>query len=123
MVRSAAFRRCAFSLEKAISIGLESGLYGERNRSCAPAAGGTHGRRFMAGQVVHDDDVAGRELGHGDAGDVGQEGFTIHWPVEHLRCDHAGAAQTRDEAGGFPVPVRHPVVCRLALCRSDVPCS
>src|SRR3954464_1244575 len=37
-VRSAAFRRSAFSLEKAFSIGLKSRDYGGRNNSLAPAA-------------------------------------------------------------------------------------
>ncbi len=38
MVRSAALRRQAFSLEKACSIGLKQGLYGGRKSSLAPAA-------------------------------------------------------------------------------------
>ena len=37
-VRAAALRKWALSLEKAISIGLKSGLQGERNLSSAPLA-------------------------------------------------------------------------------------
>jgi hypothetical protein len=38
ILRSAALRRCALSLEKTISTGLKSGLYGGRNMSSAAAA-------------------------------------------------------------------------------------
>ena len=33
-----------------------------------------NGLPFVAGQIIHDDDVAGRELGHQDLGHVGSKG-------------------------------------------------
>jgi len=69
--------------------------------------GGAHGRSLVARQIVHDDDVAGRELRRQDASHVGGEGIGVHGSVEHPRRDHAGPAQAGDEGRGLPVTVRH----------------
>lgn len=66
-----------------------------------------HGRPLMALQVVHDDDVAGREVGHEDLVDVGLEGVAVDRAVEHEGSDHPGQAQARDKGRGFPMAVRH----------------
>ncbi len=61
----------------------------------------------MAGQVVHDHDVARPELGDEHLTDIGVEGVAIDRSIEHHGRDQAGAAQARDEGGGLPVPERH----------------
>ena len=61
----------------------------------------------MGRQVIHDHDVAGRELRRQDVGDVGREGLAVHRSVEDPSGDHAGSTQAGHEGGGLPVAVRH----------------
>ena len=62
MVRSAALRSSAFNLAKSISIGLKSGGWrqveqeGARRRDRI-----AHPGDLVGGQIIHDDDVAGRQ--------------------------------------------------------------
>ena len=61
----------------------------------------------MAGQIVHDDDVA-RAQGRGeDLLDIGPEDVTVHGAIEDIRGGDAGGAQAGHEGGGFPVTVGH----------------
>ena len=62
---------------------------------------------LVAGQIVHDDDVAGPEFGDEHLADIGSERIAVDRAVEHHRGDHAGIAQARDEGGGFPMAVGH----------------
>ena len=57
----------------------------------------------MAGQVVHDDNVAFAQFGNKDALDIGLEGVAIDRAVKHERRDHAARGQTGDESRRFPV--------------------
>lgn len=60
MVRVLSFRSSALSLAKAFSIGLKSGLWGEVAEFGAGSLDqGAHTRSLVAGQIVHDDDIAG----------------------------------------------------------------
>ena len=54
-------------------------------------------------QVVHDDDVAGRQRGNEDLLDLGQEGRPVHGAVEDHRHRHAAQAKAGREGGGLPV--------------------
>ena len=67
--------------------------------------GGTHGRRLVARQVVHDNDVAGRELGQ-DAGHVGGEASPFIGPSS---TQGATMPERRRPATKVvvPMPVRH----------------
>jgi hypothetical protein len=62
---------------------------------------------LVAGQVVHDDDVAGSELGDKNPLDIGLEGLAVDRPREHEGRDHAAEREGRDDGGRLPVPVRH----------------
>jgi hypothetical protein len=70
---------------------------------------------FVARQVVHDDHVAGTQLGHQDLRNIGFEPVTVDRAVEHHRRDHAGHAQTGDQCRGFAMPVREAHAQPLAL--------
>ncbi len=81
MVRSAALRRCALSLEKACSIGSKSGCRAggtEASRRCFRC--GAHGRCLVARQVVHDDDVTAVQIRQKDTGHIGEERIGVHRP-------------------------------------------
>lgn len=69
-----------------------------------------HGRAFVAGQVVHDDDVAGPQFGHQDLRHIGLEPVAVDRSVEHHRRNHAGHAQPSDQRGRLAVAMResHP---------------
>ena len=58
---------------------------------------------LMRGQIVHDDDVAGPQLGNERLFDIGEKGLAVHWAFEdHGRSD-AVVTQPGGEGGGFPV--------------------
>ena len=60
-VRGRAARKNAFNFANASSMGLKSGLYGGRNRSCAPARAiaALYVRVFVDRQIIQHDDIAG----------------------------------------------------------------
>ena len=62
-------------------------------------------RPLVAGQVVHDDDIAHAQFGSKDALDIGLEGEPIDRAVEHERRNHAARRQAGDESRRFPVAV------------------
>ena len=57
----------------------------------------------MGRKIVHDHDVARLEGWNQHLFDIGQEGLTIHRPVQHPCGGEAVAAQSGGEGGGFPV--------------------
>jgi hypothetical protein len=62
---------------------------------------------LVAGQIVHDDNVA-RAQGWGeDLLNVAAEDVTVHGAIEHVRGGDAGGAQAGHKGGGFPVTVGH----------------
>ena len=115
-VRSAAFRRSALSLAKAFSIGLKSGREMEQRR-----AGGfdesAHLRSFMAGQIVHDDDVAWAQGRRQHLLDPGEEALSVHRTVQKHRCNKARKRESADKSHGFPMTVRNGGAATLALWR------
>ncbi len=72
----------------------------------------------MSRQVVHDHDVAGAERGREHLLYVGEEGWSVHRPVEHHRRAHAGAAQPGGERGGLLTAVRYGSPTALAAPES-----
>ena len=69
-----------------------------------------HGGPLVAGEVVHDDHIAGAQLGHQDLCDIGFEPVAVDRSVQHHRRNHAGHAQASDQRGGLAMAVReaHP---------------
>ena len=57
----------------------------------------------MAGQVVHDDDVAGGKAGCQHLLDIGLEGAAVHGAIEHHRRGEAACPQAGDEGCGLPM--------------------
>src|SRR5438270_9195172 len=65
-----------------------------------------HSWPLVAGQVVHDDDVAGPELGDEDLFDIGLEGAPVDRTVEH---------RSRSEEHTSELQSQSNLVCRLLL--------
>ena len=100
------FSQVRLQLGEGLLDWIEVGAVGwKEEERCADALdGGSHGRRLVARQVVHHDDVAAPEFRHEHASDVGEERVSVHRPVEHPGCHHAGTAQAGCKGGGLPVP-------------------
>ena len=50
------------------------------------ADGSTHGHALVTAEIVHNDDVAGRERRHEDLLDIGQEALAVDRPVDNAGC-------------------------------------
>ena len=92
-VRPAALRRSAFSLTGVLDR-VEVGTVGRkveqpRSRRLDRHA---HPRSLVAGQVVHDDDVAGRQFRHEPLVDIGLDRVAVDRPVERHWGDEPGEA-------------------------------
>lgn len=61
---------------------------------------------LVAGQIVHDDNVAAPEVRHEHLVDIGLEPVAVDRAIEHHRRDHAGHAQTCDQRGRLAAAVR-----------------
>ncbi len=86
IVRFCAMRIQCLILAKTCSIGLRSGEYGGRYHSLAPAFRYLpDGRRLVATEIIHDDDVARFEHGDELLFDIGAEAFAVDRSVEHAR--------------------------------------
>jgi hypothetical protein len=64
-----------------------------------------HAWAFVAGQVVHDDDVATPQFRDQHLGHLGLEGVAVDRPIEHPGGDEAAHGQSADEGRGLPVAV------------------
>ena len=60
---------------------------------------------LVRGEVVEDDDIAGRQFGGEELLGIGPEDRRVHGAVDGQRCDEAVMAQASDESGGLPVTV------------------
>ena len=61
----------------------------------------------MGRQVVHDDNVAGRERWNENLLDIGREHRAIHGPVIDKGRRHPGQTQSASEGCRLPVSVRY----------------
>jgi hypothetical protein len=64
-------------------------------------------RDLVSGQIVHDDDVVRPQGGRQHLLDPGEEGFSVHRPIEKHRCNNARKRETADKSDGFPMTVRN----------------
>ena len=64
------------------------------------------GGPFVAAQIVHDDDIAGRERRHQELLDIVGEALTVDRLVEHARRVDPVAAERREEGHGAPMAIR-----------------
>lgn len=103
----ACFSQHGFEAGEGLFDGVEVWAVGrEEEQGCAggfdPLA---HGGPFVAGEIVHDDDIAGPEFGHQDLGDIGLEPVAVDGAIEHHGRYHPAGAQARDQRGGLAVAV------------------
>ena len=74
---------------------------------------------FVAGEVVHDDNVARFELSNQHLFDECFEDVTVDGPIDHGGTPYSLDVQCRDQCGGLPVPVRGLVDQPLATRRAS----
>ena len=65
-----------------------------------------HAGDFVSGEIVDDDDVAGRQARDEAAIEVGEEDIAVHRPIDDERGDEAVRAQPADKGGDLPMAVR-----------------
>ena len=58
---------------------------------------------LVGGQIVHDHDVAGAQLGNERLLDIGEKGLAVHQAVEDHWRSEAVVTQPGREGGGFPM--------------------
>ena len=73
----------------------------------------------MAGEVVHDDDVARAQFWDEHLGDIGLEGIAVDRPVEHPRRDEAAQGERRRRRSSFSSdragrPILQPLAARTS---------
>ena len=69
--------------------------------ACRPD-GLAHGLALVAAEVVHDDDIAGRERRHEELLDIGSEELAVDWAIEHARRVDPVMAQRGEEGQRLP---------------------
>lgn len=84
------------------AVGRQEQEAGTSGADCGP-----DGSVFMAGEIVHDDDVAGRERGTQLLLDPSREGCSVDRLIEDERSIDPVAAQGGDEGHRLPVAIRH----------------
>jgi hypothetical protein len=75
----------------------------------------------MRREVIGDDDVAGRERGDQDLGDVGEKAVAVHRAVDHPRCGQSGDAQAGDKGAGLPARHGRVITDSVAAQAAPVP--
>ena len=66
-----------------------------------------HGRPFVAGQIVHDDDVAGQERWHEQLLDIVGKALSVDRLIEDARGIDPVASQSGEESHRAPMAVGH----------------
>jgi len=102
--------------------GIEIGTVGRKvEKVCA---GGfdqfAHSRPLVAGEIVHDHDVAHAQFRNENLLDVGLEGQTVDRSVDHERRDEATQRQRSDEGRRFPMSIRNADPQPLAARRTTI---
>ena len=75
---------------------------------------------LVGGQIVHDHDVAGAQLGNERLLDIGAKGLAVQRAVEDHGRSEAVVTQPGGEGGGFPMAMRHGSAASLASGRTTV---
>ena len=75
-------------------------------QTCALPICETHAGDLVGRQIIHDDDIAGCQLGHQHVDHIGAEGIPVHRPVEQHGGTQACQAQAGGECRGLPMAVR-----------------
>ena len=108
-VRSAAFRRRAFSFKNAISMGFRFGELGGGYKKCRPRAldrvADPH--RLICRQIIQDRVAARPKHRNQELPDTGEEDLAVHGTVQHHGSNDPVMAQSRDERRDVPVSVGH----------------
>ena len=88
-------------------MGFRSGEWGGRYRSFAPTASiASHSGNFVAGKVVDDYCVAGRERRDEHLLDIDEESVAGHGTFQYPGRDQTVVAQAAGEGCGFPMTPR-----------------
>lgn len=99
------FAQSGLDLAESWFDGIEVGTVG--GQIFEPCAGRRDGlfdaSDLVARQIVHDDDVVGRQGRRQALLDIGQEGLAIHGAIEHHGRRQAGRAQGGGEGDGLPM--------------------
>jgi hypothetical protein len=106
-----------FELGKDLLDGVQIGAVGRQEQeACTDASDGASNRwPLVAGEVVHDDDIARREGWDEALLDIIEEAVAVDRLVHDARCVDPVAAQGGKEGHGFPVAIRCFGVEPLAL--------
>jgi len=101
---------------------IEVGAVGRQEHESGAGAPdrGANRPALVAAQIVHDDDVAGRERGDQHLLDIGQERRAVDRSVDDARRGQAVGAQRRQKGRGAPAAVRNPGYQPLAFLRPPV---
>ncbi len=75
----------------------------------------------MRGEVVGDDDVAGRERRDQDLCNVGQKTVAVHRAVDDARRGQPGGSQATDKGAGLPPRERRVIADAVAARAASVP--
>ena len=106
---------CGLLAQKRLELGegfldwVEVGAVGRQVSQCRAGRldQGPHTRALVAGQIVHDHDVALTKIGDENVLHPGFEDRPVDRAVDDKRGDDAAVAQAGDEGGRLPMPVRH----------------
>ncbi len=107
-VRAAPFAQARFQFRIGLLDRIEIGRIGRRE-----AQAGTrldrcaHPTNLVGAQIIHEDDAGLAQRRHQHLFDIGQEGRTIHRPVDHIRRRQPADTQCRDERQRFPMAARN----------------
>ena len=113
------FAHEVFELGKDLFDGVQIGAIGWQEQQSRPDAAdcSTDGRPLVATQVVHDDDITGRERGHEQLLDIIEEARCIDRLIEHAGRVDPVATQGGKERHRAPVAVWHLGMKPLPLWR------
>ena len=103
------FAQQGFELGEELLDGIEIGTVGRQleQSGAYPLDGQAHSLSLVGGEIVHDDDVAGRQGRGQNLLDIGLEGSRVDGPVDDTGSSEIIAAESGEEGTGLQVTVRH----------------
>src|SRR5262249_8158000 len=75
---------------------------------------------LVGAEIVHRDDLAGRQRWRQHLLDIGTEQFSVERAIDHQRRSHAIMAECAEECGDVPMPVWHEGNQPLAIGRTAI---